>query len=183
MTTTHSDTPAVALDRERRDLLESFARHRFFLTFTMRGLTDEQAATRSTVSELTLSGILRHVTETEAMWADFIVNGPDAMTAEMARWMDPESGIDHGERWRLRVGHTLADALEEYAAVAARTDDLIRTLPSLDVDQPLPVAPWFERDARWTARRVLLQLIAETAQHSGHADIIRESIDGQKTMG
>ena len=37
--------------------------------------------------------------------------------------------------------------------------------------------------ASWTARRVLLHVIAETSQHAGHADIIRESIDGQKTMG
>ncbi|MBV9583186.1 MAG: DUF664 domain-containing protein, partial [Chloroflexi bacterium] len=46
-----------------------------------------------------------------------------------------------------------------------------------------PEAPWFERGARWSARRVLLHLIAETSQHAGHADIIREALDGAKTMG
>ena len=44
-------------------------------------------------------------------------------------------------------------------------------------------APWFPPGARWSARRVLLHIIAETAQHAGHADIIRESLDGAKTMG
>ena len=44
-------------------------------------------------------------------------------------------------------------------------------------------APWFEPGARWSARRVLLHVIAETAQHAGHADIIRESLDGAKSMG
>ena len=39
------------------------------------------------------------------------------------------------------------------------------------------------RGKRWTARRVLLHIVAETAQHAGHADIIRETIDGQKSMG
>jgi hypothetical protein len=37
--------------------------------------------------------------------------------------------------------------------------------------------------SRWSARRVLLHIIAETAQHAGHADIIRETLDRQKTMG
>ena len=49
--------------------------------------------------------------------------------------------------------------------------------------QPLPEAPWYEPGASWSARRVLLHLIAETSQHAGHADIIREAIDGAKTMG
>jgi Protein of unknown function (DUF664) len=47
----------------------------------------------------------------------------------------------------------------------------------------VPPAPWFEPGARWSARRVLLHVIAETAQHAGHADIIRESLDGAKSMG
>jgi hypothetical protein len=70
-----------------------------------------------------------------------------------------------------------------YEEVAARTDALVRTLPDLDADQPLPEAPWFEPGARWSARRVLLHIVAETAQHAGHADILRESLDGAKSMG
>ena len=57
------------------------------------------------------------------------------------------------------------------------------TLPDLDSSHPLPEAPWYEQGARWSARRVLLHVIAETAQHAGHADIIRESLDGAKSMG
>jgi hypothetical protein len=67
--------------------------------------------------------------------------------------------------------------------VAAYTDNLEATLPDLDVSHPLPPAPWFPPGARRSARRVFLHLIAETAQHAGHADILRETIDGQKTMG
>ena len=70
----------------------------------------------------------------------------------------------------------------QFAEAARRTDELIPTL-DLDAAQPLPVAPWFEPGGRWSARRVLLHLIAETVQHAGHADIIRESLDGAKTMG
>jgi hypothetical protein len=77
----------------------------------------------------------------------------------------------------------LAGLLDEYEAVARRTDEVVRTLPDLDAAHSLPQAPWFEPDARWSARRVLLHIIAETSQHAGHADIIREALDGAKSMG
>ena len=79
-------------------------------------------------------------------------------------------------------GETLAGLLEEYDAVAAATDALIATV-DLDSSQPLPEAPWFAPGARWSARRVFTHILAETTQHAGHADIIREAIDGQKSMG
>jgi hypothetical protein len=79
-------------------------------------------------------------------------------------------------------GETLAGVLADYERVAARTDELVATV-DLDAAHPLPEAPWFEPGARWSARRVLLHVIAETAQHAGHADIIRETIDGAKSMG
>jgi uncharacterized protein DUF664 len=59
----------------------------------------------------------------------------------------------------------------------------VAQLPDLDTTQPLPPAPWLEPGARWSARQVLLHVIAETAQHAGHADIIRECLDGAKSMG
>ncbi|SDY20631.1 Protein of unknown function [Modestobacter sp. DSM 44400] len=66
---------------------------------------------------------------------------------------------------------------------APGTDELMRTLPSLDVEHPLPEAPWFEPGATWSARRAFLHIVAETAQHAGRIDVLRETIDGQKTMG
>nr|WP_238705867.1 DUF664 domain-containing protein [Serinicoccus chungangensis] len=53
----------------------------------------------------------------------------------------------------------------------------------LDVSHPLPTAPWFEDGASWSVRRVALHVLAEISQHAGHADIIREAIDGRRTMG
>ena len=66
--------------------------------------------------------------------------------------------------------------------MAARTDSLVEAV-DLDHSWPLPPQPWFEPGSTRSARRVFLHIIDETAQHAGHADIIRESIDGQKTMG
>ena len=168
----------TALDSERQDLLETLRKHRFFLKVTARGLTDEQASTRSTVSELTVGGIIKHVTAAERNWADFITNGPAPTTDGDGDW-----NVEEWEAgFRLLPGETLEDVVAAYDEVARRTDELVRTV-DLDASQPLPVAPWFEPGKRWTARRVLLHIVAETAQHAGHADIIRETIDGQKSMG
>jgi hypothetical protein len=80
-------------------------------------------------------------------------------------------------------GETVTGLLKRYEQVARRTDEIVAALPDLEHSSPLPEAPWFQPGARWTTRRVLLHILAETAQHSGHADILRESLDGAKSMG
>jgi hypothetical protein len=164
--------------QERADLLETLAKHRSFLRQTVQGLTDEQATQRTTASELCLGGVIKHVAITEQDWVDFIIQGPVAFGSP-----DQAAMAAHAAGFRLLAGETLVDVLDRYEEVARRTDDLVTSLPSLSASQPLPDAPWFEPGARWSARRVLLHIIAETAQHAGHADIIRESLDGAKTMG
>jgi uncharacterized damage-inducible protein DinB len=165
-------------DLERADFVQALAAHRDFLRFTVRDLTDDQAVQRTTVSELWLGGLVKHVCKVEEQWVDFIVNGPAAVGG-----MDEAAMESHAASFQVRQGETLKGLLDRYDELADRTEELVRELPTLDVSQPLPDAPWFPPDARWTARRVLLHIIAETAQHAGHADIIREALDGQKTMG
>ncbi len=164
----------ISATGERADLLASLARARYFLRYTVRDLTDDQARQRTTVSELSLGGLIKHVTATERQWANFMLEGPSAMGADTAEWA---GGFTMAE------GESVDGLLAEYEKVASRTDELVVTLPDLDASHPLPEAPWFPPGARWPARRVLLHVIAETAQHAGHADIIRESLDGAKTMG
>ncbi|MFD9595761.1 DinB family protein [Kitasatospora sp. NPDC059973] len=184
-TTTTSTTPeraaAAAAGGERAELLEALGKQRHFLRFTTRDLTDEQAGRRTTVSELCLGGLIKHVASVERAWTAFILEGPSAMgdftTMTEADWERRNNDF------RLLPGETLAGVLEDYAEAARRTDELVAVLPDLDASQPLPKAPWFEASARWSARRVLLHLIAETAQHAGHADILREALDGSKSMG
>lgn len=177
-------TAGVTVTGERADLLETLAKHRHFLRFTAQGLTDEQARLRTTASELTVGGLIKHVADCERGWADFILEGPAAMGQGWEGEEPPQEVIDSwSDRMRMLPDETLADILAEYERVARRTDELVATLPDLDASHPLPEAPWFEKGKRWSARRVLLHIIAETTQHAGHADIIRESLDGQKTMG
>ncbi|MEV7206123.1 MULTISPECIES: DinB family protein [unclassified Streptomyces] len=166
---------------ERADLLEMLAKHRHFLRFTTRDLTDEQAGLRTTVSELCLGGLIKHMTTGERSWGNFILHGPSAMLDFTA--MTEADWARRADEFRMLPGETLAGVLAEYAEVARRTDELVATLPDLGATQPLPRAPWFQAETEWSARRVLMHIMAETAQHAGHADIIRESLDGAKSMG
>ena len=172
---------ASTADRERTDLLAALAKHRHLLRLTTRGLTDEQASQRTTVSELCLGGLIKHLTAAEHGWVTFILEGPAAMKDVTA--MTEDDYTQRAGQFRLLPGQTLAAVLAHYAQVAHRTDELVASLPSLNAGHPLPKAPWFEPGASWSARRVLLHIIAETAQHAGHADIIRESLDGARSMG
>jgi uncharacterized damage-inducible protein DinB len=162
---------------ERADLLAALAKQRHFLRFTARDLTDEEADRRTTASELSIGGIIKHVTLTERRWIQFIQVGPSAMSWDGGDMTDWVAGF------RMGAGETLAGLLQAYEQVAQETTEVVATLPDLDVSQPLPEAPWFERGASWSARRALLHVLTETAQHAGHADIIRESLDGAKSMG
>lgn len=172
---------APALTGERADLLDMLTKQRHFLRFTTRDLTDEQAGLRTTAGELCLGGLIKHVTSAERNWAGFIVDGPSAMPDFTA--MTEADYARRADEFKLLPGETLAGVLADYAEVARRTDELVAVLPDLSATQPLPKAPWFEADTQWSARRVLMHIIAETAQHAGHADILRESLDGAKSMG
>ena len=162
-------------EQERADLLEVLGKHRQLFRFTVQGLTDEQAASTPTHSELCLGGLIKHVSFVESGWVDFIVDGTSALEAQEGSY------DEHTNSFRML--ETLEGILAAYEKVARRTDELVASLPDLDVSHPLPAAPWFEPDARWSARRVFTHIVAETAQHAGHADILREAIDGQKSMG
>ncbi|MBB5850671.1 putative damage-inducible protein DinB [Amycolatopsis umgeniensis] len=184
---------ATILDAERADLLEALDTIRATLTGTVQGLTDEQLAESPTVSELSLGGLIKHVASIEESWLRFVVEGPSAMTYDLPEgvtWADlgagtareyPQWAIDHQDNFRMSPGDTLEGILKRYEEVAARTKEVVTSIPDLSATHPLPEAPWNPPGAVRSVRRVLTHVIAETAQHAGHADILRESIDGQKS--
>ncbi|GEP39408.1 hypothetical protein NPS01_30710 [Nocardioides psychrotolerans] len=179
--TTNTETTAATTTGERADLLDSLHKHRGLFRHTVQGLSDEQAGLSPTASSLCLGGLVKHVTSTEREWATFVLEGP--VEQDAVDWSNPPPEFQaYQDGFRMLEGETLAGVLAAYDESAAATDELVRTA-DLDGRQPLPAAPWFEPGASWSARRVFLHLVAETAQHAGHADILRESIDGQKSMG
>ncbi|MER5213726.1 DinB family protein [Streptomyces sp. NPDC002838] len=186
-TTTPSSTP----DSERADLLAALAAARSALTHTTRGLGDEQAGDHPTVSALCLGGLIRHVASMEEKWMRFVVEGASAMRYDLpddVTWAGLAAGtareipqwmIDHQNDFRMLPGETLAGIVARYEQVAARSEEIVASVPDLSATHPLPEVPWNEPGAVRSVRRVLTHVIAETAQHAGHADILRETLDGQ----
>ena len=155
---------------ERDALLRFVEAQRGALRRAVDGLSEAQAAARPTVSELCVVGLVKHCAEMESDWIRGTLAGlPALRERDQANW---------GDSFRLVDGESVDDVLKFSEEVAAETERIIGALPDLDVTVPLPEAPWFPAGARRSARWILLHLVEETARHAGHADILRESLDG-----
>jgi uncharacterized damage-inducible protein DinB len=149
---------------ERTALLAFLAQQRAALRAAVHGLSEEQATAVPSASALSLLALIRHVVRTERRW---VVAGLAGR---------PLPGLWPIENWDTEfvpaAGDTLKAALDDLTAAAAETESIVAEIE--DLGRPC-AAP---DTAQWSARWVLLHLIKETARHAGHADIIRESLDG-----
>jgi uncharacterized damage-inducible protein DinB len=153
---------------ERDGLLAYLAHQRYLLRLTAYGLTDEQARATPSASALSVGGLIKHVATVEREWTDMILQRASG------------SVDDYDANFRLGPDETLQSVFDLYDQVAQDTESVIAGVA--DLSQPVPVpkgVPWFPQDVdAWSARWVLLHIIEETARHAGHADIVRESLDG-----
>lgn len=170
-----ADMPGQAppLTDERDLLLAYIAQQRDGLRNAAFGLTDEQARLTPTAGALSIGGLIKHVAATERHWIDL------ALDQQRARSRAEQESAYH-DGFRMREDETLAGVLATYDEVARETGARIAEVE--DLSRPVPVpkgVPWFPADVdAWSVRWVLLHVIEETARHAGHADIVRESIDG-----
>jgi uncharacterized damage-inducible protein DinB len=164
------NVPPVA--DERDGLLRYLEQQRYVLKLAAHGLTDAQARLTPTKSALSVGGLIKHVASTEDGWLDTVLQLPQKPFDQAMR--------EYEQAYRLGPEETLASVLARYDEVAARTAEVIGRID--DLGRPVPVppgVPWYPKDVEaWSVRWVLLHLIEETARHAGHADIIREHVDG-----
>ncbi|HEY2794958.1 MAG TPA: DinB family protein [Micromonosporaceae bacterium] len=165
---TQIERPMPPLNADERATLDGWLDfHRTTLAMKVDGVTDEQAATASVPpSPFTLTGLVQHLAEVERNWFQRVVAGADVPTVfnPQARPDGPDSGFD------LLPGATLADAIAMWQREIATSREicaarsLTETGRFMDTDVSL----------RW----VYIHMIEEYARHNGHADLIRERIDG-----
>ena len=160
------------VEDERDGLLSFLEQQRLVLRHAAYGLTDEQARETPTASSLSVGGLIKHVTQVERQWMDVIQQRSKPPTGEEYEAYD--------KAFRLQADETLAEIIEDQVRAAAETEEIIAGID--DLNQPVPVpkgVPWYPSDIdAWSVRWVLLHLIQEMARHAGHADIIREQVDG-----
>ena len=154
---------------ERDGLLSYLAQQRRMLRLTAFGLTDEQARGTPSASTLSVGGLIKHCGQAERTWMQTVQGLP--------RNADPGQ---YAASFVMRPEETLDGILAGYDDATVHTDEVIAAFDDLGAPVPVPKGvPWLPQDIEaWSIRWVLLHLIEETARHAGHADIVRESVDG-----
>ncbi|MGK5632354.1 DinB family protein [Streptomyces sp. URMC 123] len=155
---------------ERGALLHFLEAQRGGIRRALLGLTAEQAVARPSKSELTLAGLAKHCAEVEQGWVLMAQGLSPAVERDESNWDGSH---------RLEGEETVESVLAHWQDVARDTERFVRELPDLDATFPLPEAPWFPPNSERSMRWLLLHLIEEIARHAGHADVVRESLDGK----
>lgn len=171
--------PALAppVADERSALREFLAFHQSAYFAVSHGLTDDQARSTPSVSALSIGGLVKHATGMQRSWMARVAAAPDAPPKDPRPFEQIAAGF--ADQHVMRPDETLAGLLEAFETQNATS---LRLVENADLDAAVPVPrdiPWFPKDQQaWSVRWVILHVINELARHAGHADIIRETIDG-----
>jgi hypothetical protein len=158
----------LSTSNERDALVTFLDKQRDALIRKARGVGDTDARRAPTVSSLSLVGLLKHSAVWEARWFQGVLAGrelPDGWPEQRSPISDQDFLVDEGDTVELWVAR-----YEE----AARTSRQI--VDDMELDRRCARTDIIDCNVRY----VLLHMIEETARHAGHADIIRETLDGSR---
>jgi uncharacterized damage-inducible protein DinB len=171
--------PALAppVADERSALHEYLAYHQSAYFAVSYALTDEQARSKPSASALSIGGLVKHATEMQGSWMARVAAAPDPPPKDPRPF--EEISKEFGDQHVMRPDETLDGLLQALEAQNAKS---LRLVETADLDTAVSVPqdiPWFPKNQKaWSVRWVILHVINELARHAGHADIIRETIDG-----
>lgn len=166
------ETPVVPYVAGEREMLLAFLDYyRAIIVYKASGLTPEQLDTRLGPSTLTLGGLVHHMAVVEDAWFTRTIAGEELPEPwASAPW-------DEDKDWDMTVAAGMSfDALvAQYETSTARSRAVMDGIPDLDQLAVRTRRGGQDISVRW----IIVHMIEETARHAGHADLIRESIDGQ----
>ncbi|MFL6155691.1 MAG: DinB family protein [Marmoricola sp.] len=160
---------------EATTLLAFLDYHRETLRTKVRGVSDQGLAATTAASTMTLGGLLKHMALVESSWFSRVLWGEP----EGEPWDSVDWDADRDWEWHTAAQDSSEDLFALYEAAVARSDaSVARALEAGGVDQ-LSVKNSRSEDAPFSLRWILLHMIEEYARHNGHADLLRESVDGE----
>lgn len=159
--------PPVAAS-ERQTLVAFLQSQRDILRWKIDGLNDEQLRRRMTPSGASLLGMIKHIVYVESWWFRVTFAGLEARSD--LPFNDDDPSMD----WRIEEGEKTQDILEKWRDVAAESD---RIIDAAELDQLSVVKS--PRRGYMSLRWVMLHMLEELSRHLGHADMMREAIDGR----
>jgi hypothetical protein len=155
---------------ERRTLLWFLDEYRRVLSRKIEGLDDADARRRACPpSDLSLLGLIRHMADVERGW---FRRGLGAEDVRPIHYGAAHPDGDEDGDFHAPAGATVEDALATYWAEIGVADRIIAAAPSLDA--PVANARRGSTSLRW----ILVHMIEEYARHCGHADLLRQAVDG-----
>ena len=161
-----TDPPTTAPEKETLEAFLDY--HRATLLMKCDGLSAEQLRTHSVPpSNLTLLGMLRHLVEVEIDWFRNVFKGEEIEPIYFGegRWNDDFDDL---------LGAEPAQVLERYHAACEGSRQVVRVASLDDVSKKASQRTGRHFSLRW----IMLHMIEEYARHNGHADLLREAIDG-----
>ena len=164
MTVERIDPPLVAEEREMLDTWLDY--HRATLAVKCEGLTDDQLRARAVPpSSLSLLGLVRHMGEVERSWFRRVLGGEQAPPRYYSD-ENPDGDFDDV------AGAGVAEAFGYWRDECAHARERVAAAPSLDVTGT------GRSGDRYSLRWIMVHMIEEYARHNGHADLLRERING-----
>ncbi len=159
---------------EAATLLGFLDHHRATLAWKCNGLDAAGLGVAVAASSMTLGGMLAHMAFVEDHWFSYHLHGQDRQPPWDAAGWEADPDLD----WHLAAGRTPDELGALWQAATARSRTLVeKALAGGGLDQPARRA-WPDGRAP-SLRWILVHMVQEYARHNGHADLIRESVDGQ----
>ena len=150
--------------------------HRDTLRRKVEGLDREQLGRTLPPSTMTLGGLVKHMTLVEESWFSRVLEGNDLGEP----WASVPWDDDPDWEWRTGATDDPATLRAAYDEIVSRVDTIIAAALDRDGLDALSARPSRRgEEGHFSLRWILLHMIEEYARHNGHADLIRESIDGQ----
>ena len=165
------DRPEIPHAADELETLTSFLDYyRTVLLDKAGGLGQVQLGTSLPPSTMTLAGVIYHLTVVEAHWFSDMFAGEGIGEP----WASVDWDADRDWDWNVAPSMDPDDIFEAYRQTCDRSREIVAAAASLD---QLSVND--RKGEKWSLRWILVHMIEETARHAGHADLIRESIDGE----